>query len=104
MIEDPHALDLYMMGVSAIEAKGTIVTIGLTTLREYRFGSLIIHYIPSTGHLDVWSRRKVFSVTRFQNGLRVVHYAPGEWEDELEAAAAPSRSGTVRKEVKLWRS
>ena len=89
MIEDPHALDLYMMGVSAIEAKGTIVTIGLTTLREYRFGSLIIHYIPSTGHLDVWSRRKVFSVTRFQNGLRVVHYAPGAWEGELEDAAAP---------------
>ena len=89
MIEDASRTRFVHDGRFAVEAKGTIVTIGLTTLREYRFGSLIIHYIPSTGHLDVWSRRKVFSVTRFQHGLRVVHYAPGAWEGELEDAAAP---------------
>jgi uncharacterized protein YfaT (DUF1175 family) len=87
VINDAHSLELYMMAVSLVEGNGTLITIGVTTLREYRSGSLIIHYKPSTGHIDVWSRRKVFSVTRFQDGLRVIQYTPGEWETELEAEA-----------------
>ena len=50
-----------------------------------------MHYKPSTGHIDVWSRRKVFLVTRFQDGLRVIQYTPGEWEAELEAGKPLNR-------------
>jgi len=60
VIDDAYALELYMMAVAVVEAKGTIITVGLTTLREYRHGNLIVHYMPSTGHLDIWYRRKVF--------------------------------------------
>jgi hypothetical protein len=84
VIDDAYALELYMMAVAAVEAKGTIITVGLTTLREHRSGILIIHYMPSTGHLDVWYRRKVFTVNRRKGTLRVDFYAPGEWENELE--------------------
>jgi hypothetical protein len=95
VINEAHALELYVMAFSAVEGKGTLITIGLTTLHEHRSGDLIIHYMSGTGHIDVWSRRnidvwsrrKVFSVTRFRDGLRVVHYTPGEWETELEVEA-----------------
>ena len=87
MIDDAYALDLYMMAVAVVEAKGTIITVGLTTLREHRAGTLIIHYMPSTGHLDIWYRRKVFTVNRRKGELRVEFYAPGDWESELEEAA-----------------
>jgi hypothetical protein len=87
VIDDAYALELYMMAVAVVEAKGTIITVGLTTLREYRHGNLIVHYMPSTGHLDIWYRRKVFTVNRRKGALRVEFYAPGEWESELEDAA-----------------
>jgi hypothetical protein len=86
VIDDAYTLELYRMAVSVVEAKGALITVGLTTLREYRASNLIIHYMPSTGHLDVWYRRKVFTVNRRRGGLRVEFYAPGEWEDELEGA------------------
>ena len=86
MIDDAYALELYRMAVSVVEAKGVLITVGLTTLREHRAGNLIVHYMPSTGHLDVWYRRKVFTVNRRKGVLCVHFYAPGEWEDELERA------------------
>ena len=87
MIDDAYALELYMMAVSVIEAKGAFISVGVTRLKEFRNGTLTIHYMPRTGHIDVWSGRKVFSVRRLKDGLRVAQYAPGEWEEELERAA-----------------
>jgi hypothetical protein len=87
VINDSRAMELYRMAVSVVESKGQHITIGLTTLREYRYGNLIIHYRPSTGHIDVWFRRKVFSINRFKDGLRVAHFTQGASESELELAA-----------------
>jgi len=102
MNDEKRALDLYELALSLVEAKGVPVTVGTTTLREYRGGTLIIHYMPRSGHMDVWYRRKVLTINRWKGSLQVTHYGRGDWEEELEAAAAPlkpyllSRSGTVR--------
>ena len=47
MINDAHSLELYMMAVSLVEGKGTLITIGVTTLREYRSLS-ITSLVPAT--------------------------------------------------------
>jgi hypothetical protein len=88
-----RALQLYELALSVVEAKGVPVSIGLIALREYRAASLTIHYLPKSGHLDLWYRRKVLTINRGGGGtVRVTHYVPGEWEEELEAAATKSRS------------
>jgi hypothetical protein len=67
------------MAVSVIEAKGTFITIGVTRLREYRSGNLIIHYRPQG-----------FSIGPYKDGLRVAHYTPRAWDSDLgEAAGRP---------------
>jgi hypothetical protein len=87
-----RALKLHLLALSAVEAKGRLVTIGLTTLREYRSGNdPIIHYMPSSGHLDVWYRRKVLVINRQYGQLVVTQYTPGEWEQELEIEATRGR-------------
>ena len=93
MTDEKRALDLYGLALSLVEAKGVLVTVGATTLREYRGCTLIIHYMPRSGHMDVWYRRKVLTINRWRGSLQVTHYGPGEdWEEELEVAAeAPKR-------------
>lgn len=82
---DIRALELYELALSLVEAKGTPTA--WSTLKDYRVGNLTIHYSVKTGHLEVWHLRKVLTVKRLPRSLKVGHYTPGEWEDELEAAA-----------------
>ena len=88
MIDEKRALELYELALSVVEGKGVIVTVGLMTYREYRAGTLTIIYLATSGHLAVWYRRKVLTINRRGESLKVENYTPGEWEDELEAAAA----------------
>ena len=46
-----------------------------------------ITWLPSSGHLDVWHRRKVLTVNFQKGSPHVTHYIPGDWEEELEVAA-----------------
>jgi len=57
--EDVRALELYQLAQSLAEAEGRLVTVGLLTYKEYRQEALSIRYFPSTGHLEVWHKRKV---------------------------------------------
>jgi hypothetical protein len=76
---------MYELALSLVEAKG--VAPPSSTLKEYRAGNLTIHYLPKTGHLEVWYLRKVLVINRIRGTLKVLHYAPGEWQDELKAAS-----------------
>jgi hypothetical protein len=88
VIDEKRALELYELALSVVEAKGIVVTVGLMTYREYRAGTLTIIYLPASGHLDVWFRRKVLTINRRGDTLKADYYSPGEWEEELEEAAA----------------
>ena len=71
-----------------VETKGVPITLGVTTIKEYRTEVLTIHYLPRSGHLDVWHRRKVLTIDRWRGPPEVTHYVRGEdWEDALEEAA-----------------
>ena len=83
--DDIRALGLCELALSVIEAKGVLVP--GSTLKEYRAGNLTIHYVPKAGHLEVWYLRKVLAGNRLRKGLKVTHYTPGDWEQELELAA-----------------
>ena len=86
MGDDARALEMYEIALSLVEARGVLVTVGLTSQKEYRIESLIVRYQPTPGWLEVWSVGKVLSVKR-HNALRVHRYRPGHWEQELIAAA-----------------
>lgn len=60
MTEDARALELYQFAQLLADAKGRL-SVGLLTYKEYRQEALSIRYFPSTGHLEVWHGRKVFS-------------------------------------------
>jgi hypothetical protein len=90
--DEKRALELYELALSVVEAKGVIVAVGLTPYREYRAGTLTIIYLPTSGHLDVWFRRKVLTINRRDETLKVDYYSPGEWEEQLEEAAAKLRA------------
>lgn len=83
-----RALHLYELALALVEARGTLVTVGLTKLRELRSGSLLLRYQPAPASLEVWSAGKVLSVRGQDEALRVTRYRPGDWERELEAAVA----------------
>ena len=86
-----RALEIYELALQLVEGRGVAHTIGTTSFREYRTGTLTIHYHPKSSHLDVWARRKVLTINRRDGSLKVTRYSPGEdWEAELEAAAAKS--------------
>lgn len=86
MTNDSRALELYQFALSLAETKGRFVTVGLLTYREFRTGGITIMYIPSSGHLDIWQGRKVLTINRRPEGLKVSRYSPGAWEKELETA------------------
>jgi hypothetical protein len=83
VIDEARALRLYKAALALVEVQGALVSIGKTKLREYRGDGLVIHYMPSTGYLDVWQRRKVLMVERLNRELRVSRYTPGDWESAL---------------------
>jgi hypothetical protein len=89
--DEIRAMEIYELALQLVEARGVAHIIGTTPFREYRTGTLTIHYHPKSGHLDVLARRKVLTVNRMDGSLKVTRYSPGEdWEAELEAAAAKS--------------
>jgi hypothetical protein len=85
--DDNRALELYQLALSIADAKGRLLKVGLIAYKEYRQGALSIRYFPSTGHLEVWHKRKVLAVNREYGNLKVRHHVPGEWEAALEEAA-----------------
>ena len=87
MIDEARALRRYGQALSLVEAKGSLVTVGVTTFKEWRTTSLTIRFMPTQGRLDIWDRRKVLTVDRLRGGLQVITYTRGDWEDELEEAA-----------------
>jgi hypothetical protein len=82
MTHDARALQLYELALSQVEARGSCITVGLTRLKEYRAGSLIVRYQPTLGWLEVWANGKVLSVKRQNDTFRVTRYRPGYWEEE----------------------
>ena len=80
-----RALHLYELALALVEARGTLVTVGLTKLQELRTGSLLLRYQTAPASLEVWSAGKVLSVKGQEQALRVTRYRPGDWERELEA-------------------
>ena len=91
MTSDERALELYRLALSLVEAEGRFVPVGLVTTKEYRGESLGITWLPSSGHLDVWHRRKVLTVNIHKGSARVTHYIPGDWED-----GPPGGQGTIQ--------
>jgi hypothetical protein len=87
MIEEVRALELYELAQSVLDAKGRLVSVGLVAYKEYRLENLSIRHWPVTGHLEVWYKRKVLTVSPAHGQLSVRHYAPGDWEVVLEDAA-----------------
>jgi len=85
---DIRALELYELAFKVVEGRGICLTLGVTPFQEYRTETLTIHYLPKSGHMEVWSGRKVLTIERYRGNLRVIRYSPGEWEDELEAVAS----------------
>jgi hypothetical protein len=85
--EDMRALELYRLALSLVEAKGHFRTMGLMPFKEYRAAELSIVLMPKSGQLDVWHGHKVLTIRREDDMPLVMHYAPGEWEKEIEAAA-----------------
>ena len=87
--DEERALHMYELAWALVKANGAAVKLGVVTFREYRAGGLTIHYLPKSGHLDIWYRRKVLTIDRPGGDLKVTRYIPGEdWEDKLEEAAA----------------
>ena len=80
-------MELYRLALALVDAEGRFVPVGLVTTKEYRGESLGVTWLPSSGHLDVWHRRKVLTVNIHKGSARVTHYIPGDWEQELEEVA-----------------
>ena len=76
MTSDERALELYRLALSLVEAEGRFVPVGLVTTKEYRGESLGITWLPSSGHLDVWHRRKVLTVNFHKGSTHVTHSYP----------------------------
>jgi hypothetical protein len=84
---DNRAFELYRLALTLVEAKGVNITVGLTSMKEYRGEGLTIRHMPSLARLDVWYRRKALAIDRQHGQMRVYLYMPGEWEDVLEKLA-----------------
>ena len=81
MTKDVRALELYELAQSVLDTKGRFVGVGVLAYKEYRQEHLSIRYWPSTGHIEVWHKRKVLAVNREHGQLKVRHYVPasGNW-------------------------
>ena len=52
-IDEKRALEMYELAWRWRKAKGAATKLGVVTFREHRAGSLTIHYLPSSGRLDM---------------------------------------------------
>ena len=94
MTYDKRALELYRLALSLVEAKGRFVPIGLVTTKEYRGESLGITYLPSSGHLDVWHRRKVLTINFLKGSPHVTHTFPANGNKNLRRRQMSCRART----------
>jgi hypothetical protein len=83
-----HAIKLHDLALSVVRSKGVPRLDGSTTVLEYRYGLLTIHYRSGVGALDVWCVHKVLVVDRFAGKPQLIRYVPGAWERALVQAAA----------------
>ena len=90
MTTDERALRFYNLAWSVLQTNGRLMVFGSTKILVFRRGPLTIRYWPKQDLLDVWRRSKVRTVERCEDDPDVVHYTPGNWEDELETAAKVS--------------
>ena len=90
--DEKRALQMYELAMELVKTRGALVPIGLGILREYRTESVTIHYLTKSGHMDVWSGPKVLTIERRGGSAYVTRYTPGDWEEQLEEAAAQPRS------------
>jgi hypothetical protein len=95
MTKDERALRFYSLAWSVLRTNGRLMVFGSTQILVWRRGPLTIRYWPEQRLLDVWHGSKVLAVERLNDDPDVVHYTPGNWERELEAAA--KLSAEVRK-------
>jgi len=84
---DERALHLHALALSVLRSTGTSVAVGFAIVTVYRRGALTMRYWPKQGQLEVWYGSKVLAVERWKHDPDVVHYRPGNWEQELEVAA-----------------
>ena len=87
MKKDERALRFYSLAWSVLRTYGRSFVFGSTKILVYRREPLTIRYWPKQRLLDVWHGSKVLAVERWKEFPDVLHYAPGNWERELEAAA-----------------
>jgi len=85
--DDDRALLLYKAAITLADHRGSLVTIGETTLREYLGEGLIIHFTPNTGRLDVWYGARVLAIDLVDGLPKLARYVPGDWEQSLLSAA-----------------
>ena len=69
-----------------VRAQGKPVVDGSVTVHEFRRGLLLIRFWPVQRALDVVWLRKMLVVERWLGALRVIHYSPGIWEQQLNQA------------------
>ena len=82
-----RALKMHDIALSVVRSKGVPRLDGSTTVLEYRYGLLTIHYRSGVGALDVWYVHKVLVVDRFAGKPQLIRYVPGAWERVLLQAA-----------------
>jgi hypothetical protein len=85
-IATERALKMHDLALSVVRSKGMPRLDGSTTVLEYRFGLLTIHYRSGVGALDVWCVDKVLVVDRFAGKPQLIRYVPGAWERVLMQA------------------
>ena len=86
-IAKERALKMHDLALSVVRSKGVPRLDGSTTVLEYRYGLLTIHYRSGVGALDVWCVHKVLVVDRFAGKPQLIRYVPGAWERVLLQAA-----------------
>src|ERR1700681_539573 len=74
---------MHDLALSVVLSKGMPRLDGSTTVLEYRYGLLTIHYRSGVGALDVWCVQKGLVVDRFAGRPQLIRYVPGHWERML---------------------
>src|ERR1700693_5290867 len=87
MTQAERALKIHDLALSVVRSKGVPRFEGSSTVFEYRYGLLLIHYRSGVGALDVWCVQKVLVVDRFAGKPQLIRYVPGHWERVLIDAA-----------------
>ena len=87
MTDEKRAIELHDLALSVVRAQGRPVVDGPVTVHEFRRGLLLIRFWPVQRAVDVVWLRKMLIVERWLGELRVIHYSPGIWEQQLNHAA-----------------